>query len=780
MRMMLAVFTLLVFAVLAGVMLTGVQVAEARTVTIAVLRDGETPQDDLLSRIERELGQQVASGVDVVFKSDPAFDAGWDAARMTTVIENALRDREVDMILGLGALVTQAAARPDLELTKPFVSALVQREDLFEIPHEGDGSLKKNLSFILAPQALNSDIEAFRELVPITTLHVVVGKTMAEQLDIIRERLGEYEEKLGVTIVPVPISDDIEGSVASLGDEVEGVYLTATPHLSSEQRQSLIDRLNSRGYPTFSAVGHADVELGAMAAISPDLTEQVVRRVAQNLNQIIRGVSPSELPVILRVESHLLFNARTVKAIGYSPRPAILIYAEFLYPEALQGEAEALNLSQALEAAEAGNTALAIKDADIEVVLRDKQRARSVLLPQIMANGGYENNQRLFPEGLLPDEITSAGVFVSQMLYDDRAVSNFRSSGRIHDSATLDREIERLNVLADAGVTYLRMVLARVLNRIQMNNVRLTEDNLALSKVRFDVGYSGRDEVYRWEAELAQRRANLLTSHADVESERIAFNQVLGIEQNRRWAPEEIEVDPEVFPFLDGRINSIVKNVSAGRDLKEFFVALALQNAPELQFFDKTIEAQNIQIGQRKRAFVIPSFEARFIYNHNFKMSPEIMDIRKDLYQFEVAAVYPLFVGGDKYYDLKGQEAALKGIENEKELTRQLIEQRVRTTLARLESSFPGIRLSAVAADNAGKNLEVVQDKYAQGIVNVIDLLDAQNQSFTSDQAMAAAVYEFLIDLVAFQRAISWFEDDKSAEERDELVNQISTAVGAN
>ena len=39
------------------------------------------------------------------------------------------------------------------------------------------------------------------------------------------------------------------------------------------------------------------------------------------------------------------------------------------------------------------------------------------------------------------------------------------------------------------------------------------------------------------------------------------------------------------------------------------------------------------------------------------------------------------------------------------------------------------------------------------------------------------AAYQFLIDLVDLQRALSWFEEDKTPEERDEFVERIRTAV---
>ena len=83
----------------------------------------------------------------------------------------------------------------------------------------------------------------------------------------------------------------------------------------------------------------------------------------------------------------------------------------------------------------------------------------------------------------------------------------------------------------------------------------------------------------------------------------------------------------------------------------------------------------------------------------------------------------------------------------------------------------------AKAARAAGENLDLVREQYSQGTVNVTDLLDAQNQKLTADQFANTAVYEFMGDLVELQRAVAWFELEKSAEERDAFVVRILSAV---
>ena len=148
-----------------------------------------------------------------------------------------------------------------------------------------------------------------------------------------------------------------------------------------------------------------------------------------------------------------------------------------------------------------------------------------------------------------------------------------------------------------------------------------------------------------------------------------------------------------------------------------------------------------------------------------------------ETYSVSVNAAYPLFEGGRRKADLKRALSDETALNRRHGLVAELIEQRTRTAMRRCESSFPRIKFGIQAADAAGESLELVQEQYAQGTVNVTDLLDAQNQKLTADQFSSAAIYEFMGDLVELQRAIAWFELDHSAEERDAFVTRVLSAV---
>jgi outer membrane protein len=748
--------------------------ANASDVTIAVVRDGSGPDDRLIGLIEQELTNHTPRGTTVRFKMDEAFDAGWHYAAAPAALRAAFDDQDVDLVLAVGSLTTHAAALSEVALAKPVVSTFAQRADVFKLPYTDDGeSLKDNLSFIVIPQRVAADVRAFQELVPFKTLHIAVMAEDLNNLDELAAGLQRYEKDLGLELVIVPITTNVTDSMAQLSG-ADAVYLTRLQRLTTDQRSELIDQLNGHGIPTFSMLGHTDVELGALAGVSPDIEAQLVRRVALNLGQLLRGRSTTELPVLLSVDTRLRINARTAVAIGYVPQQETRIFAEFVHPEALESDAEPLNFGRLLSMAESGSQSLRVVDSEVEGVRLDMDRAKSSLLPQISANLNYTHADNDMTES---EQGSFGSLVLRQQIFDDELKSSYKSSKQRHEGARLIRETERLDVLAAAGQAFYYLALTQAQYRIGAGDLRVTEDNLEMAKLRKDVGYSGRDEVLRWESVLAERRTTLFRAAETAETARIALNQVLGVPQTARWTPAPLAIDPDVFPFFEGRLDGVFDDLGSLEFVRRIIVDIALENAPELQTLDRSIEAQRIGTDQLRRRYFLPRFFAEAEYSEQLTSPEGPILAEDDTFIVSVNAAYPIFEGGRRKADLGRARSDQETLNRQQSLIAELIEQRTRTALRRCENSFPRIKFGMQAADAAGENLELVREQYAEGTVNVTDLLDAQNQKFNADQFSSAAIYEFMGDLVELQRAIAWFELDNTSDQRDAFVERIISAT---
>jgi outer membrane protein TolC len=751
----------------------------AAPIVIAIVEDGPSPGDTVVASIEREVTAILAArGERAIFKRAPEFDAGWRADRMEPALRAALDDPEVDVVVAPGALITQAATQ--IDLGKPVISAYVQRLDLFKVADvRGDRSAKPNLNFMLIANRAEGDIRELLELVPVKQIHVLIDADLFDQLSVLTGEISDLEGTTETDLIPIPLTTDVDATLNALGD-AQAVILTRLPRLTIDEHVRLMRGLNARRIPTFSVEGHGDVVHGALAARTPELTTVAARRVAVNISELMRGASMDDLPILVSADPRLLMNAQTAIEIGYRPSVATMALATWLNERALELTREPLVFSQVLQYAERGNLVLAISAQDIVTAEKERDLALSPILPQIGAIGDISGISQLFLEGTVPDRTASAGVRANQMIYDDERISDYRSSGRLLESSEQIYDATRLETFDQAGTEYLRYALSLILYRIDISNLQVTQENLELAKFRAEVGYSGRDEVYRWEAEVAKRQSRLFASLSRVETERIRLNQILALQQDRRWQPQEVREPEEQFPFFVEILTPLFANAGELERFRMLTVQLARENDPELGAIQKQIEAQDIQVGQRKRRWYLPSLSAGFFWDYQIERRPELEEIDKNLWGFNFTATYPLFQGASRAFEVGRTSSLLERLYREERLTGDIVERQARTALRQLESSYPAITFNRRQAEAAGRNFDLVQDKYAQGLVNVTDLLEAQNESFIADQGAAAAVYSFLIDLVNFQRAVAWFEDDRTPEEQEQFRLRIETALSPN
>ena len=100
-------------ALAAAALLPAGVAAAPKKITIAVVRDGPTEMNDIVSEIRPELNHLAGADYEVAFDMSDEYDAGWDPRRIRPVIERAMSNKSVDIVLGIGWLVTKEAARPD-------------------------------------------------------------------------------------------------------------------------------------------------------------------------------------------------------------------------------------------------------------------------------------------------------------------------------------------------------------------------------------------------------------------------------------------------------------------------------------------------------------------------------------------------------------------------------------------------------------------------------------------------------------------------------------------
>jgi outer membrane protein TolC len=111
----------------------------------------------------------------------------------------------------------------------------------------------------------------------------------------------------------------------------------------------------------------------------------------------------------------------------------------------------------------------------------------------------------------------------------------------------------------------------------------------------------------------------------------------------------------------------------------------------------------------------------------------------------------------------------------EREATAERIATRIRTSLYQSGASFANIDLAREAARAAARNYDLVLDGYREGVVSILDVLDAQTESLNASLDAANSVYLYLIDLMEVQRAVGQIDFFVSEDGRRQWFSKLDT-----
>ncbi len=763
---------------------------ERPVVNIGVVVDGRAPGKnelllervgDLLEIIERETQSLTERDFDVRFPADKLLIGDWDLQAIRSHLSTLLADDDVDLVLCAGVFSSNEAVR-DENLPKPVIAIYAIDVEAQKIPKSIDAagiriSGRDNLTYLTAPGSIDRDAAKFLELARFETLHILVDSQLYRAIPEVPRYASEKGRQAGLDFIPVPIGQSATEALAALPSDTEAVYITPLLRMPNQEFRALTDGINARKIPSFSLLGRIEVEQGIFAGLRTVADQQKSgRRVALDIQRILLGENASDLPVILDTPQRLAINMATARKIGVYPNWRTLTEADVLYRESRE-PVRTLTLAQAVREAVEVNLTLAAAEREVLADEQDVAIARSALRPQIDATATELQVREDTAEasfGSQAERSFSGGVSMTQVLYSDALRARLRSTRDLQRATELSRDTLRLDIALEAASAFLDVLRAETLERIELENLRLTESNLELARRRSDIGYSGPGEVFRWESELATDRSSLIRARNNVEAARALLNQILRRPQEELFTAERPELSDADLITSHQEMDPYVNNPASYRLFREFLVRQAMERSPEIRAVDAAIAAQRRTLRTARRGFWSPSISFFADASRDFSRSGAGSTSPlggsgppRDTWSAGVQASLPLVKGGARKAETRQAAERLAQLRLERAATVEQIELRVRTSAFAAGSSYPAIELAEEAAVAARKNRDLVTDSYSQGLADILDLLDAQNSALVADQAASNAIYDFLLDLMEVQRAADGLDFFESTADRD-------------
>ena len=409
-------------------------------IRFGIVLDGPSEKNaQLVEVFQTEISLVLEGEFEARFSPAKVVTADWTASGVRAVVERLLSDPEVDQVLALGLLSSSEVARRG-PLAKPVFAPLVFQPQLQGVPIETrqralsdpddfetiQVSGVRNLNYVMLGSDLQAYVKTFREIVPFDRLTVLI-------LDAWQELGLDLEGVIQSELAPLDLSEvwtvlvgsSIEETLARFPAETEAVYVTQLPRLDQVDFDRLVQGLIARRLPSFSSTGKIEVMAGLLATLGPqDETRRRARRVALNIQQVLLGEDPGELPVGYHREERMVINMATARAVGASPRYRTLLDAELLNQEVNQG-ARTLSLPSVVRESSLVNLDLAAADRTVAAGKQTVREAKSALLPRFDLFGSVRQVDRDRASFIIPENQLGVGLSASQLIYSDQAWAGF-------------------------------------------------------------------------------------------------------------------------------------------------------------------------------------------------------------------------------------------------------------------------------------------------------------------------------------------------------------------
>ena len=783
---LLAGMAVLCSALFASPALAEQSTASGPVARIAFVADREDPlAAEIRDLVRNELLALTRDEFDVRLPAHLVVVADGTAAGIAGAIERLIANEEVAIVVTQGLLSSELAAR-GAPWPKPVIASTVFDARLQELPQSSGASGVANLTYIAypSPGPLLRDLGKFRELVPFSNAAILVDEEVAGTFAGLLGRLQETAADMGITLQPAPVGATAASALNRLPPGAEAVYLAPLNSLAEGEFERLAQGLAERGLPSFSYTAE-DVNRGIMASLGAIDVPLLGRRIAMNAYRILLGDDPATLPVAIVPAENLVVNMRTMRRLGIQPPLQALLEAKRLF-ETPEGIERSVTIESAMHEALAANLALAAEEQAVRAGAEDIRLARASRLPALEAGVTGSAISRRAAEssfGLRPQRNVDGGLSLSQLIFSHEANANVSIQRSLQASREWDQAALELDVVLEAAEAYLNVLRGKSLEQVQQNNLDLTIASLRLAQERERIGAAGPGERLRLESELARRRAERINAYAARMAAEMSLNQVLDRPINEPFATPEAVLQGRAL--LEGSLATrYLADLGRIGTLGDFLADVAVGLAPEIRSLDAVIAAQQRSLAATRQAFYLPKVALQGNVSDNLLRenagapplppglaTPSMPD---QSWQLGLSVTLPIFQGNARNARRAQTAATLNRVQRQRQLAAQRIEQNVRIQLLFARASLAIVSESETAAESARQSLALVTQSYGQGVVGVVDLLEAQTSALASERGVANAVYDYLVNLKRVERAVGQFEALATPEERAGLLQRLA------
>jgi len=423
-----------------------------------------------------------------------------------------------------------------------------------------------------------------------------------------------------------------------------------------------------------------------------------------------------------------------------------------------QGQASAtpipLSLGRAIDRGLKANLGLLTNEEASRESRAQRLRALAGLLPRV--NGQISETEQqinLQATGFLVSIPPAAGFSIPRIvgpyrfgqaeasatvpIFDFNAISAFKASRESVKASLLSVKNARDLVVQAVGNAYLEIIADAA--RIIATRAEIEADTAVYINAvrRHDAGTAIGLDVLRSQVELKQRQQTLVAVTNQFEKSKLTLARVIGLPPGQD------------FTVTDPSPSVPIEALS----LKDALTK-AYENRPDFLAAKANVIAAEFTL-RAARAERYPTVTASGFYGAE---GLNLFTNSHGVFAATGSVQFNIFDGGRIKADILQNDSELKNRRNEMENLRGQIDFDVRNALLDLRSSGDQVEVARSNVDLANQSLKQSQDRFAAGVTNTVEVVQAQQAVADASENLISAQYQYNVSKVELARSLGLAE----------------------
>lgn len=394
-----------------------------------------------------------------------------------------------------------------------------------------------------------------------------------------------------------------------------------------------------------------------------------------------------------------------------------------------------LSLAQAIELSIKNNLTTLLAQERIEEVKGRKTETRSTLMPNLAITASQANStQNLYASGLpssgFPIKSNITGPFnyfdsrirFQQNIFSWSAIKQYQAAGIQVNIAELQEQLAKQQVITETTIAYLNDLRAGLAVEASQSNLELAQSLLKLARDQRDAGVATGVDLSRAETRVAQEQVQLAQAQTTAIQTRLELQRIVGLPLSKQI------ILTDTLRFAEDDLPSI-----------DAALALANQHRLELRVAQEQVKAQDYK-QKSAQGELMPTVD--FVADYGLGGTTPL-ETALPSRSVGVRLNLPIFNGGAT----KGRIAIAKSQKRQAELQlndlHAQVEQDVRLSIQTLATSAQQVRAAEQALTLAQRELKMSRDRFAAGVGDNIEVINAQTALANARDAQIAALAQY-------------------------------------